>query len=208
MTNKVAILIDGGYVRAEYAKSKKKHIGSEEVLSYAKNICKKVCPKDSLFRIYFYDAKPFEGKKTLPISKALLDFKKHPAYQHIVRFQNTLARSDYVAFRFGMLSFRGWRLKNDKVIHEMINKPRSPEDDDFKPMLEQKMVDIKIGLDIAWLASKRIVDKIVIVTADMDFIPAMKFARKEGLHVVLCTLNDSIRPEMREHADETKVVTF
>jgi len=32
---------------------------------------------------------------------------------------------------------------------------------------------MKIGLDAAWLASKRIVDRIILVTADSDFIPAM-----------------------------------
>ena len=67
------------------------------------------------------------------------------------------------------------------------------------------MVDVKIGLDIAWLASRKIVDKITIVTGDSDFIPAMKFARKEGIHVTLCSL-PKIRPEMKEHADEYKML--
>ena len=33
---------------------------------------------------------------------------------------------------------------------------------------------MKMGLDIAWLASKRIADRIILVTADSDFVPAMK----------------------------------
>ena len=45
---------------------------------------------------------------------------------------------------------------------------------DITPNFEQKAVDIKIGLDIAWLSSKRIVDALALVTGDTDFIPAMK----------------------------------
>lgn len=48
-----------------------------------------------------------------------------------------------------------------------------------------KRVDMKIGLDVAWLASKGIVDRIILVTADTDFVPAMKFARREGVQVLL-----------------------
>ncbi|MDT5157346.1 MAG: hypothetical protein QOH51_1703 [Acidobacteriota bacterium] len=47
---------------------------------------------------------------------------------------------------------------------------------------------MKIGLDVAWLASKSIVEKIILVMADSDLIPAMKFARREGVQVVLVTM--------------------
>lgn len=63
-----------------------------------------------------------------------------------------------------------------------------------------------IGLDIAWLASKNIVDRIILVTGDADFIPAMKFARREGIQVVLVTLGNKIKPEMREHTDEFRKI--
>ena len=51
--------------------------------------------------------------------------------------------------------------------------------------MTQKGVDIRIGLDIAWISLKRVVDVIVLVTGDSDFVPVMKFARKEGLKVIL-----------------------
>ena len=38
----------------------------------------------------------------------------------------------------------------------------------------QKGVDIRIGLDIARIAVKHIVDIIVLVTGDSDFVPVMK----------------------------------
>lgn len=76
------------------------------------------------------------------------------------------------------------------------------------PVLRQKRVDMKIGLDVAWLASRRIVDRIALVTTDTDFFPAMKFARREGLQVVLVPLDQRPRPDLVEHADEVRAVNL
>jgi len=66
---------------------------------------------------------------------------------------------------------------------------------------QQKGVGMKIGLDLAWIALKRIVDAIVLIAGDADFVPALKFARKEGLRVYLETLGHSVRRELKAHAD-------
>ncbi|MEP7224437.1 MAG: NYN domain-containing protein [Actinomycetota bacterium] len=65
----------------------------------------------------------------------------------------------------------------------------------------QKGVDLRIGLDVALLSLRRIVDTIVLATGDSDFIPALKFARREGLRVYLDTMGAPVRPELVEHAD-------
>ncbi len=67
--------------------------------------------------------------------------------------------------------------------------------------MTQKGVDIKIGLDLAWIALKRVVDVIVLVTGDSDFVAVMKFARKEGLKVILSPMGHSVRRELKAHAD-------
>ena len=67
--------------------------------------------------------------------------------------------------------------------------------------MTQKGVDIKIGLDLAWIALKRVVDVIVLVTGDSDFVAVMKFARKEGLKVILNPMGHSVRRELKAHAD-------
>ncbi len=51
------------------------------------------------------------------------------------------------------------------------------------PKIEQKGVDLRIGLDIARLSLRRMVDIIVVVTGDSDMVPAFKFARREGIRV-------------------------
>lgn len=60
---------------------------------------------------------------------------------------------------------------------------------------------MRLGLDIASLTLKGRVGTIVLVAGDSDFVPAMKFARREGAQVWLVTLGHSVRPEMLEHSD-------
>lgn len=67
--------------------------------------------------------------------------------------------------------------------------------------VEQKGVDVRIGLDIATLAYKKRVDRIVLITGDADFVPAAKLARREGLDVVLDPLWATISPSLGEHVD-------
>jgi len=68
---------------------------------------------------------------------------------------------------------------------------------------------MKIGLDVAWLASKSIVERLILVTGDSDFVPAMKFARREGVQVILVTMGHSqIKQELKVHADELRSVTY
>jgi uncharacterized LabA/DUF88 family protein len=60
---------------------------------------------------------------------------------------------------------------------------------------------IRIGLDIAWISLKRVADILVLVTGDSDFVPVMKFARKEGLRVYLHPMGHPVRRELKAHAD-------
>ena len=60
---------------------------------------------------------------------------------------------------------------------------------------------MKMGLDIASMTSKKLCTKIVLLSGDTDMIPAMKFARKEGVHVFLHTFNPSAHNTMAAHTD-------
>ena len=72
---------------------------------------------------------------------------------------------------------------------------------DFSLSLQQKGVDMKIGLDIASLAFKHQVDKIVLIAGDSDFVPAAKLARTEGIDFVLDSLGSDIRDSLSLHID-------
>lgn len=48
---------------------------------------------------------------------------------------------------------------------------------------------------------KNIVEKILLIAGDSDLVPAMKFARKEGLMVYLDTLGHGVKKSLLEHSD-------
>ena len=96
--------------------------------------------------------------------------------------------------------FRGWRLRT-AVLDELAQVPRPLPRGDLVPELEHKGVDLRIGLDVGSLAVKRTVDTIVLVSGDSDFVPAMKFARREGVKVVLDALGHGVRASLYAHAD-------
>jgi len=60
---------------------------------------------------------------------------------------------------------------------------------------------MKIGLDIALLAIKKLADLLIIITGDADIVPALKFARREGMQVCLDPLRSPIQPQLSEHVD-------
>jgi uncharacterized LabA/DUF88 family protein len=103
--------------------------------------------------------------------------------------------------RKGLISRAGLPKDDRAALSRLINLMVRPE-------IRQKRVDIKIGLDVAWLSSRRIVERIALVAGDTDFIPAMKFARREGVQVILVPLGSHPHPELVEHADEVRAVPF
>ncbi len=70
--------------------------------------------------------------------------------------------------------------------------------------VSQKGVDMRMGLDIAALAFKRLVKRIVMVAGDSDFVPAAKLARREGIDVVLDPMWHRAGDDLYEHVDGLK----
>ncbi|WP_370594093.1 NYN domain-containing protein [uncultured Parasutterella sp.] len=73
--------------------------------------------------------------------------------------------------------------------------------EDLTVNLEQKGVDMRIGVDISSLAFKRQVDRIILVSGDSDFVPAAKQARREGIDFILDPMGSHIEDELFEHID-------
>ncbi|MBQ7608183.1 MAG: NYN domain-containing protein [Desulfovibrionaceae bacterium] len=69
----------------------------------------------------------------------------------------------------------------------------------------KKRVDIKIGIDIASLAYKKQVDRIVLISGDSDFVPAAKLARREGIDFILDPLFNHIPDDLLEHIDGLRI---
>lgn len=153
-----------------------------------------------LLRIYYYDAPPSQAQLVNPIDGSLLNLQATETYVAAVKLQAELQSAPNLALRMGDVLSSGWRV-SEGAIGRISREPRSLEASDLKPNLHQKGVDIRIGLDIARLALRDTVRSLAVVTTDTDFVPAFKFARREGIRVYLDTLGQRCRPELIEHSD-------
>lgn len=192
MANKIAILIDGGFFirtfkekQSRFPRIRDMPLFIDDIIARVQNISK--AETDILFRSFYYDCRPYGETQKDPNGK-LVDFSVSPQFRASTQFHRDLKLFPQMALRLGDLSFDGWKI--------------NPGSNKYIPDFKQKSVDIKMGLDIAWLATKKIVDKLVVVAGDSDFITPMKFARKEGLLIYLdCMKQSQIKLSLKEHAD-------
>jgi len=175
------------------------HLTAEETNAIALAILSHANQIQHDFRIYYYDCPPSNESVKTPISRKTLSFADSHGYGHMSKFLQELKRKDFFAVREGVLLFRGWTLKPS--VYRQKNWPCELTDECFKPHLQQKGVDTKIGLDIAWASYNHITKNIILVTGDSDFAPAMKTARRNGLFVYLYTLNHGVAPPILDNAD-------
>lgn len=160
---------------------------------------------DTIHRFYIYDCEPLSsGRVVKPISKATYELRDTQTYQFRKAILEELKQQPLFAVRLGKISGKKeWRLKTN-VLNDVIKGQRdisSLSDNDFVLDIKQKGVDMKIGLDIASLSLKKQVEKIILITGDSDFVPAIKMARREGIIVQLDPMRQSISKDLSEHID-------
>ena len=202
-----AILLDGGFVRVKLG-NKQRPLTASTVQALIEAIGTALehhfQPSSlHLYRAYFYDAKPLDDTLIHPLNGKPLALANTPMARNNRILHKELERIPFLALRYGHLKCRGWGLHR-RWIHSALQKGgqhRAIEEGDVVPQTEQKGVDMRIGLDIASLTLKKQVGLIVLVTADSDFIPAMKFARREGAQLCLARLEHGVTDELLEHAD-------
>ncbi|MCP5265729.1 MAG: NYN domain-containing protein [Burkholderiaceae bacterium] len=208
-----AIQIDAGYLRARFITGRLGVFDAcavrrfVDVVSAAPELC-----EHDLYRVYFYDATPLGGSKPKPLCNGTekIDFSSSESFDINSKLHAELESVDFVALRMGKTAFRGWAIKKGKMAS--ILQSRGPSVNlvtgDFQPVVSQKGVDLRVGLDIAALALKRHVDIVVLVTGDSDFVPALKFARREGLQTYLVQIDGASVPqgqtsrELAQHIDK------
>jgi uncharacterized LabA/DUF88 family protein len=95
-------------------------------------------------------------------------------------------------------------------VKEMLKggKARPLTSDDVTLSMTQKGVDMRIGIDVATLSLKKQVDRIILISGDLDMIPAMKLARREGVQAVMVQFDKrNISTELVEDADFIRTIT-
>lgn len=201
MAEKVAILLDGGFLKKKLHEKTGQFPTVQDIVGFCQTLMTEPRLQGrELFRAYYYDAPPFEGQATHPMDGSRINFAGTPQARLNQALMDSLELQPDFAVRRGQCLHTGWKL-GGRALRSLTKTPRSIEPRDVVPDFVQKGVDIRIGLDIAWIALKRTSDILVLVTGDSDFIPAMKFARKEGLKVYLATLGHGVRRELKAHSD-------
>jgi len=179
---KVAVFLDWENIRKGVFEKATRQIGKKVDYNDVRNVIKFIKSfidnEEEIYRIFIYLSKPekelfFQGQRL-----------ENRSYESTLKFIKDISKQDFIAIREGKLKFRGY-------------------DRDDRPILMQKQVDMLIGLDIAHVSYKNLVDRILILSFDTDIIPALKIARINGIQVILPWLEDLFSPpeEMIRHVD-------
>lgn len=187
---KTALLVDGEWFRRQLdsafkAASVTPPHGVTADIMYRNALSQLIPGEERLQRFYYYDCPPFEGVAQNPINGETVDFSKSSKTRARRLFMRDMSLLPYVAMRSGDARERGWSLSKNYVTGALKGTHAPVSKDDVYLNLEQKGVDMRIGIDVASLALKRLADRILLISGDTDMIPAVKLARREGLQVGL-----------------------
>lgn len=186
----VAIFIDWDNIRKgifeEATKTLSKTVRYNDIDNVLKFINAFITPEEDIYRIFVYLCEPYSGVE------GGIDYKQTPVYRYSRNFIDKLQVQNLVAIRKGNIAYRGLD----------INK---------KPIFEQKQVDMLLGLDIAHVSYNKLADRVLILSCDLDIIPAMKIARTNGLQVIwgCCpdVQTDNHNP-LKKHSDFIREIKF
>jgi len=164
----------------------------------------------ALYRIYYYDCPPLDKQIKFPLpleghkTPSTKNFKAHAPNVLRNELHEELRRNRKTALRMGVLSTTGqWQVK-ERRLKQLINNEVSWNEltnDDFYYEYKQKAVDIKLGMDITILAHEKLVDVIILLAGDADFVPAAKHARIKGVDFILDPMHQKVSASLSEHVD-------
>lgn len=210
---KTAILVDGGFFRKR-ASHLWKYTAPDELAQILQDYCWKHIRQSNdkhkgdpfdLYRIFYYDCPPSDKKVFHPLLQKQIDLKKTDSYAWNISFFNELKKRRKFALRMGTLSdTQSHYTIRYEIVKKLCNGSLAFEDlteKDFELHMEQKGVDMRIGLDIASLSYKKQVEQIILISGDSDFVPAAKLARREGIDFILDPLWSPIKDDLYEHID-------
>ncbi len=205
MPIKVAILIDGEWFRIALLEKLRSKLPDEVTAEVVYKNAKLALEKgESLIRIFYYDSEPHEGNTRNPISKKTVPCISPEKISARRRFFAELGQMPFIALRRGIVKPRGWVLRMSylKKLVESGSTVPALTADDMRLSLTQKGVDMRIGIDVATLSLKKQVDRIILISGDLDMIPAMKLARREGVQVAIVkVVGKKISTELVEDSD-------
>lgn len=207
-----AILIDGGFFIKRYRAihPSQNHQDPKIIAKGLYEMCLKHLEKmdgqnkRNLYRIFYYDCPPLSKKIHHPLTNRSIDLSKTPECIFRLNLHQELRKIRKLALRLGRLAVNGsWTLENHKL-ESLLRGKLKTEDLNMNNVIyciRQKGVDMKLGLDIASLTYKKLVDQIILISGDSDFVPAAKLARREGIDFILDPLWNHTNLDLLEHID-------
>lgn len=181
-----AILVDGGF----YRKRAETQWGEKTPEQRAKEL-ERYSPSDkNIFN---------------PLENNTVSLKNNPEFNWMNDFLKELKRRRKFALRLGHLNDSQIKYylspEATKMLLTNALKVEDIRTNHLALNLEQKGVDMRIGVDISSLAFKKQVDQIILISGDSDFVPAAKQARREGVDFILDPMGAPIKEDLFEHID-------
>lgn len=212
---RTAILVDGGFYRKR-AKSlwgnKTPTDRANELNDYCYKHLQDKYENRYLYRVFYYDCPPIGKNIYNPITQKTTSLESTPEYSWMTEFLKELKHHRKFALRMGRI--------NDTQVHYSL-KPDPTKKllrgdikltditlTDLQLNIEQKGVDMRIGVDISSLVFKRQVNQIILISGDSDFVPAAKQARREGIDFILDPMRSTIKDDLFEHIDGIRTPTL
>ncbi|MEZ2121897.1 NYN domain-containing protein [Corynebacterium sp. CCM 9203] len=203
---KVAIIVDGGFYRHR-AKAlfgeKDPRQRADELSEYCRRHIRESC--GDLYRIFYYDCEPSQKVLFHPLTRQQVNLAQTEEYEWMTQFLKELVKRRKVALRRGeeLETQNGYNLRH-KALKKLCAGSITVQDlteRDFYLDITQKGVDMRIGLDIAALSEAGLVNQIIMISGDSDFVPAAKHARRSGIDFILDPMWARVADSLNEHVD-------
>lgn len=199
---KLICIIDGDFMRRRVIESQSFYYSGPAIRQHC---LRHLLPGEELLRILYYAAAPYGGQGVHPKTGEAIDFGRTEQHRMADEFFRGLAGTPQMALRLGRLAwqYNAWNIAAHRLPDLLSGRIEVADlgPEDIRPDFRQKAVDMRIGLDIATIALKRQAERLVLITNDADFVPAVKLARREGLTVCLDPLWAGVSADLREHVD-------
>lgn len=202
----MAILVDGGFY-LKRAKSLKGDLSAVDRANELVRYCRSHAKHENaeVYRVFYYDCDPLDNQVYHPLHNRTFNLKKSEYHKWKTSFFTELSHKRKVAIRKGQPLESSCRYILKRETSEALIRGKVTKDDltddDFILDIQQKGVDVRIGLDLALITLERFANQIVLITGDSDFVPAAKFARRNGADFILDPMWHEFREELAIQVD-------
>lgn len=182
--SKCAILIDGRYYYNTFECQMGRPATEEDLESFCSDLMDLVREHsppqvaDMFLRTYYFAAGPCEDKVLNPEGQ-LQDLSQDEDFWDRLQFHSHLDKSMDFDFQNCPGEFVAWRYRGKRGREK------------FAPVLDWETLAIGIAMQMVWLSSHRVVDKLVLVTDNPALHSAVRFIQKEGIAVFQSKLDNA-----------------